>query len=282
MRSLHHEWFPQIHPEKFTKVTKLLRAFFIDEMGYMEVHPQNRLAILSACENPHSIASFDFERQNWPLPQTGQMTLEDYLLLYPEYNGFCCVTTSYRNEKTPESGRHHKIFPMFEFEMHGGFDKLLALESRLLEFLGFDVSKHFHGDYNMLANDYGVTEIDSATEMKIYNDHGPVVSILNFPEHSNPFWNMMRENGTAKKCDIILHGIETIGSAERSCDVDQMRKTFFSIEGGKYAEKLFKTFGEHRVVAELNEFLTHKFISRSGGGIGLTRLVRAMEMSGLL
>jgi len=61
-----------------------------------------------------------------------------------------------------------------------------------------------------------------------------------------------------------------------------MRTTFFSIEGGKYAEKLFDLFSYSRVMAELEEFLQNKFIPRVGGGIGITRLIRAMEMSKLI
>ncbi len=34
------------------------------------------------------------------------------------------------------------------------------------------------------------------------------------------------DGNTAKKMDVILGGMETIGSAERSCDVDMMRDTF--------------------------------------------------------
>jgi aspartyl/asparaginyl-tRNA synthetase len=87
---------------------------------------------------------------------------------------------------------------------------------------------------------------------------------------------------TARKIDVILHGQETIGSAERSCDKQQMRDTFFSIEEGKYAEKLFELFGKERVLEELDEFFNYDFIERSGGGIGITRLIRAMELEGLL
>ena len=61
-----------------------------------------------------------------------------------------------------------------------------------------------------------------------------------------------------------------------------MRDIFFSIEDGKYAEKLFELFGYGRVIDELNEFLSNKFIPRVGGGIGITRLIRAMELSNLL
>lgn len=273
--------YPQIDYKKYTKVTTLLRNFFINHKGFHEVHPQNRLAILSACENPHSIAKFAYDALDWPLPQTGQMTLEDYLLLHPEETGFVCVTTSYRNEKNPEPGRHHKIFPMFEFETHGTVKDLKELEIELLTYLGFTNIQE--GDYELTANVYGVKEIDSATEAKISKDISPVFLLTQFPEHTNPFWNMKRgEDGKANKIDVILHGQETIGSAERSCDVEQMRKVFFTIENNKYAEKLFDLFGYSRVIDELNTFLTHKFIPRVGGGIGLTRLVRAMELSNLI
>jgi aspartyl/asparaginyl-tRNA synthetase len=273
--------YPQIDYKKYTQVTTLLRNFFIKHKGFHEVHPQNRLAILSACENPHSIAKFSFDAKDWPLPQTGQMTLEDYLLLHPEETGFVCVTTSYRNEKNPEPGRHHKIFPMFEFETHGTIEDLKKLEIELLTYLGFQNIQE--GDYELTANAYGVKEIDSKTEAKISEDISNVFLLTQFPEHTNPFWNMKRgEDRKANKIDVILHGQETIGSAERSCDVDQMRTVFFTIENGKYAEKLFDLFGYSRVIDELNIFLTHKFIPRVGGGIGLTRLVRAMELSNLI
>ncbi len=90
------------------------------------------------------------------------------------------------------------------------------------------------------------------------------------------------EDNTSKKIDVILCGQETIGSAERSCDVEQMRKTFYSIEGGKYAEKLFDLFSHNRVMDELNEFLSYNFIPRVGAGVGITRLIRAMKIIGAL
>jgi hypothetical protein len=37
-------------------------------------------------------------------------------------------------------------------------------------------------------------------------------------------------------------------------------------------------FGKDRVEKELEEFLSHKFFKRFGGGIGMTRLARAYEM----
>jgi aspartyl/asparaginyl-tRNA synthetase len=86
----------------------------------------------------------------------------------------------------------------------------------------------------------------------------------------------------SKKIDVILCGQETIGSAERSCDKEQMRKNFFTIEDGKYSEKLFELFGEERVINELNEFLENDFFPRVGAGVGITRLIRAMELNNLI
>jgi hypothetical protein len=42
---------------------------------------------------------------------------------------------------------------------------------------------------------------------------------------------------------------------------------------------LFELFGKERVEKELEEFLSHDFFPRFGGGIGMTRLARAYELN---
>jgi len=81
---------------------------------------------------------------------------------------------------------------------------------------------------------------------------------------------------------VILHGIETIGSAERSTNPDEMRKSFMEISDGMYSDILFGQFGKKKVMQELDEFLSHKFFPRSGGGIGITRMIRALKLSGII
>ena len=71
--------------------------------------------------------------------------------------------------------------------------------------------------------------------------------------------------------------METIGSAERSTDVEQMRDTFHTITNGEYSELLFKLFGKERVEAELEKFLEFDFFPRTGGGIGMTRMIAALD-----
>ena len=274
--------------QDFHKCVQRLREFFTSK-GFIEVHTQKELSILAACEDPTTMATYNYSGNVWPLPQTGQMWLEHYLLDHPEEKGFFCLSTSFRNEPNPVPGRHDKIFPMFEFETKGGLETLIQLEKELLEFLGFSKDmypnkEYPEGDYDEVAKKYGVEELEHEHEDRLEKDHGPVYFLKNFPEITSPFWNMeLHEGGKhAKKVDVILHGIETIGSAERSCDKEAMRRTFNTISNGEYANTLYAQFTKERVQGELNEFLSKNFMQRCGGGVGMTRMIRAMKMSNLL
>lgn len=272
--------------KNFDAVVGKMRQFFRDVKGFKEVHTQNKLSILAACEDPQTIATYNYNGQVWPLPQTGQMWLEHYLLEHPEENGFFCVSTSYRNEPNPVEGRHDKIFPMFEFELKGGIDELRKVEQELLHFLGFRKidGEYPRGDYEDVCKKYDVDELEHEHEEQLETDHGPVFFLENFPERTSPFWNMrLHESGKhSNKIDVILHGMETIGSAERSTNTQDMEHMFRTISNGDYANTLYAQFSKERVENELNEFLQKKFFERSGGGIGVTRMIRAMKLSNLL
>ena len=264
-----------IDPQKFTKTVESLRFFFAQK-GFLEVHTQNRLSILAACEDPTNVTTYNYANQVWPLPQTGQMWLEYELLKDPKQKGFFCVSTSYRQEPNPIPGRHDLIFPMFEFEMPGNIENLESMEKELCHYMGF--GEVTGKEYSEWCWNYRTDVLDDTHEMKMHEDFGASL-IRNFPNHTSPFWNMARndDNYTSKKIDVILGGMETIGSAERSIDVDQMRDTFHTISEGKYASLLYDLFGKERVEKELNEFLEHDFIERVGGGIGVTRMISALD-----
>ena len=273
--------------KNFDTVVGKLRSFFRDVKGFKEVHTQNKLSILAACEDPQTIATYNYNGSVWPLPQTGQMWLEHYLLEHPEENGFFCVSTSFRNEPNPVPGRHDKIFPMFEFELKGNMEDLRQLEKELLEYLGFrknDEGVYPADDYDQICEKYGVDELEHEHEEKLEEDYGSVFFLENFPQRTSPFWNMkLQDNKThSNKIDVILHGVETIGSAERSSDKEAMTNMFHSISDGGYANTLYAQFGKERVEGELDEFLKNNFFERSGGGIGMTRMIRAMRLSNLL
>ena len=288
-----------ISPYDFTTVTHKMRSFF-DERGFLEVHTQNRLSILAACEDPTTVTTYEYTGNKWPLPQTGQMWLEYELLNNPDVPGFYCLSTSYRQEQNPVEGRHEMIFPMFEFEMPGTFDDLLKMESDLCTHLGFkcdhgraplDNIDFPGGNYLSMCGKYTASDniLTDYHESLMYKEYGDVFFLTHFPYTTSPFWNMKKSpiplstgGEAALKCDVIMGGMETIGSAERASDVDEMREQFHTISNGEYAQLLYNLFGKERVLKELDEFLQFDFIPRFGGGIGVTRMISAMRLANLI
>jgi aspartyl/asparaginyl-tRNA synthetase len=265
-----------INTKEYSSLVQKLREFFLQK-GFLEVPVQSRLSILAACEDPYTVRKFNWSGTDWPLPQTGQMWLEHELLSNPDEKGFFCISTSYRNEPNPIPGRHETIFPMFEFECKGGMEDLIQLEFDLLEHLGLDRPARLN--YDSICNDYNVSLLENTHEGIMCEEYGSSVSLEHFPERTSPFWNMKHGgDGIFNKVDIILFGQETIGSAERATDVNEMKHFFDTISDGGYKEKLYELFGKERVNKELDEYLSFDFFPRFGGGIGVTRLMRAMKL----
>jgi aspartyl/asparaginyl-tRNA synthetase len=259
-----------------------MRTFFLNR-NFIEVPAATSLSILAACENPFSIVTYNLTDENsndiiFPLQQTGQMELEKMLLANPKLDGVFCITTSYRDEKNPISHRHKKVFKMFEFEAKGDMNDLINLEKELLNYLGFGTP--IEVNYEDICSEYGnVPILEDEHEARMWKEKGPVISLQNFPLRTSPFWNMKEgDDGTYNKVDVILYGVETIGSAARSCDKETMKKLFYEISDGGYAGKLFELFGKERVEIELDEFLQYDFFNRFGAGIGISRLIRAYKL----
>lgn len=262
------------------------------QKNYLEVYPQTIRSIMAACEDPKTLRSFEFDGNIWPLSQTNQMNLEMILLTMPEQaDGIYCMTTSYRDEPNPVPGRHDKIFPMFEFEHKGDFDSLVKTLSELCVHLEFvdKVEDIPIFNYDELCEKYNVEYLETEHEHLLWKEFGDVVGIVNFPERTSPFWNMKTNDLKTysneqlfSKCDFIICGHETFGSASRSCDIEQMKNSFHTISDGMYADLLYKSFSKQRVEKELEDYLSLEMFERFGAGIGFTRLYRAMKLKGLI
>jgi aspartyl/asparaginyl-tRNA synthetase len=262
-------------------IIKKFRDFFQTKKKFVEVPAQSRLSILAACEDPETISTFNFNNIDYPLPQTGQMWLEYELLKNPEVPGVFCVTTSYRNEPNPIPGRHDKIFPMFEFESKGTVEDLKKLIVELVDHFG--LNKPVTCLYNDMCKKYNVDTLSAEHETQMLKEYGSVITLEKFPQRSHPFWNMKHVGDNIyNKIDVLLYGMETFGTAERSVDVAEMRKYFLTISDGSYAGLLFKKFGEKRVLEELDSYLSIPMFPRFGGGIGVTRMARALTLAGQL
>lgn len=266
----------------FTVVMRALTDFFTKK-GYVEDCTQNRLSICTGCEDPTNVSVHEYGGKIWPMIQTGQMWLEWTLLTDKRIKkGVYCRTTSYREEKNPVPDRHYQIFPMFEFESFGTKEDLKKLETELLIFLGYQAPTPV--DYEELATLYGQVTIENEHEARMCEEINVCCLLEDFPRHTNPFWNMAvdLETGKAKKIDVIMSGMETIGSAERSCDNEHMAKMFYELCDGKYHQLFFEKFGKDRTEAELQKFLELEKVPRFGGGIGMTRLIRSLKKEGLM
>ncbi len=265
-----------IKTKDYNSLVQKLREFFLHR-GFLEVPVQSRLSILAACEDPYTVKKFNWNGEDWPLPQTGQMWLEHELLSNPDEKGFFCISTSYRNEPNPIPGRHETIFPMFEFECKGNMNDLIQMEFDLLEYLGLDEPTRIY--YDNICSVYNTDILETEHETKMWEEFGPSVSLEHFPERTSPFWNMKHGgDGIFNKVDVILFGQETIGSAERATNVNEMKYYFNTISNGGYKNKLYELFGEKRVNEELNKYFLFDFFPRFGGGIGITRLLRALTL----
>jgi len=170
---------------------------------------------------------------------------------------------------------------MFEFEGKGDVNDLKLTERELLRHLGFE--EPISVNYKECCKKYNTDILEAEHEELMQRDYGNSISLEKFPMHSHPFWNMQYlGDNIFNKIDVILYGMETIGSAERSCNVEEMRVFFESVSNGNYKKLLFNKFTKERVMEELNEYLLLKMIPRYGGGIGITRMERAMKVSGLI
>ena len=49
-----------IDPKKYSETVDLLRSFFLSK-NFLEVHTQNRLSILAACEDPETVATYELQ-----------------------------------------------------------------------------------------------------------------------------------------------------------------------------------------------------------------------------
>ena len=49
----------------YNELVQKMRSFFL-ERGFIEVPTQSRLSILAACENQHSVKSFEYGGLVWP------------------------------------------------------------------------------------------------------------------------------------------------------------------------------------------------------------------------
>lgn len=258
----------------FHCVTKKIKDFF-EEKGWSEIYNQNRHSILT-CIDLDGIITYTYKGMTLPLPQSSEIWLDYELLQEPEIPGFFSISSSYN--------KHDGFLPKLEFVSKGSIEDLIKLESELLKHMGFDKEHDFTRDtYMNITNKYNIEKIENEDMIKLDEDYGPIFFLTDFPEHTSPFWNIERKNKKdSNKVDVIIHGEKTISSSEKSCDSIEMRRCFYTINDGGYANTLFDKFGQENVKKELELFFNSNFFQRYGGSIDITRLIKGLTKSQLI
>ena len=121
-----------VNPIDFNTIVVKLRKFFTSR-GFIELDMQSSQSTLTVCKNPDTICTYRSDTMTYPLPQTGQVLLDNMLLDNPSINGCFGITTRYIN---------NQCFPIFEFGSKGNMDSLINLENKLLQSLGFNMVRN--------------------------------------------------------------------------------------------------------------------------------------------
>jgi aspartyl/asparaginyl-tRNA synthetase len=282
---------PSINSKHYAYIIGKMRSY-CDKQGLTECYLNDIPSVLSACENIDTLATYYWDGIKYVCPQTSQLLLEIMALNdgKEKFKGYYNICNSFRAEKDISNIRYRTQFPLFEIEGPWNQSEMIQFQKGLIRELGI---LPWHGDdfpeinYADACEKYGVKEIGHDEEKRLCQDfNSPVVFLKDF-YCSESYWNMRKEGDFCKKVDVIIghpdvQPFETFGSAERSCNKDEMRQMFYTTSDGKYSKYLFDEFGKERVEKELNDYLNYDFFTRAGMGIGISRLVFACQSLGLL
>lgn len=287
-------WTPGVAPINIFKYNSLMKRMkeFCYKKQFVEMPAQNNnLQLVAACEDPFNVVMSKHQGEIWPEPQSAQMNEEFAIMHYPFVDGVFCISTSTRDEDRVDSDRYFYKFPMLEVEFWGKLSNLINFQKELLEYLGFGPRDSFPElYYTDLMKQYGVKELTHEHEDRMCKDYGPIVFLKQFPDFTDPYWNMnntdpedLRDPNIpcSDKVDGIFYGREASGGAQRSCDPKKMMENFEQIVNGEFAKMMYNKFGRIRVLSELESYHSLKFKVRSGVGFGISRVIRAVQLAGL-
>jgi len=289
---------------RYGTYTALLSEFLTQKNFKLVPSHLNQLEILAACENHKAIATTTLGGVKYPLPQTAQMLLEEYILT-TRLKRIFTYSISYRDEDVIDDNRHLRLFSMLEVESVGDFHTMIDFLSELCEwFYKEPIFVTYKEAQDILGITSTLTEDNETDLIKVileryntkYNSNVSdiIVALTNFPKETNPYFNMEYEDGNALKIDLLAlskstgKALEIGGFAQRSSDVTAIRERFYTQTNGDYVKTLFSLFGEDRVMTALDTYLNqiemftakpeNKNVARWGGGIGLARLLDTIEV----
>jgi len=259
--------------KRYNTVIHLLRQF-LDKLNFIELFTQNMLSILTVCDDPKTMCTFNYGGYVWPLPQSSIIWLEYELLKNPDFNGIYTVCTTYKNDPNYTKKISENIFeadivtPKFEFLTFGQYSDIILIITNLLQELGF-LDKYTFVNYNQIAKRRGSSDLDiddvAPTKVVTVVEHVPVQK-----------WGMKY----ISKVYILQKEIMTF--AEHLTNSNELLETFLTLDDGHLSEYLYAQFSKERVDNELFKFINTRGKTTVSCSIDIPILMNVMHELNLL
>lgn len=253
--------------KRYNTVIHLLRKF-LDKLNFIELFTQNKLGILTICDDPKAMCTFNYGGYVWPLPQSSIIWLEHELFTNPDLAGIYTVCTTYKNDPNYSKKKSDNILeadvvvPNFEFVTFGEYSEIILLVVNLLQELGF-LEKYTFVNYNQLVKRHGSTNLSidvlAPTKGVTFVEHVP-----------NQKWGMKY---TSK---VYIYQTEILSFSEHLKDSNDLLETFFTLDNGHLSEYLYAQFSKERVDKELFNFINTRGKTVVSCSINIPNLMNVM------
>lgn len=263
--------------KKYSNIINIIRKFF-NKQNFIEIHTQNKLSLLCACDEYKLMCTFNYGGYVWPLPQSSLILLYYDLLKYSHLPGIYTICTSYKNDPNYTKSNADNVFeadivkPLFECITFGKYIDIYKTIIELFEELGFSNSTYKFLKYTDIAKRRGVKIVSLNDELEISSDIMDIVFLENIPTLK---WGMKQ---TSK---VIVNKLEILTFSEHLKEPHDIIESFLTVDNGQLSEYLFSQFSKERIEDELYKFAELKpknVVSCSINIINLSIIMNKLNM----
>lgn len=253
--------------KRYNTVIHLLRQF-LDKLNFIELFTQNKLSILTICDDPKAMCTFNYGGYIWPLPQSSVIWLEYELLKNSDLIGIYTVCTTYKNDPNYTKKNSENVFeadivtPKFEFVTFGQYSDIIVIVVNLLQDLGF-ITKYTFTNYNQVAKRRGSEDLS-------VDDIAPTKDVT-FVEHVP-----VQKWGMKYTSKVYINQKEILTFAEHLTDSNELLETFLTLDNGHLSDYLYAQFSKERVDDELFKFINTRGKTTVSCSIDIPNLMNVM------
>lgn len=254
--------------KRYNIVIHRLREF-CDKLNFIELFTQNKLGILTVCDDPKAMCTFNYGGYVWPLPQSNIIWLEHELLTNQDLTGIYSICTMYKNDPDYTKKNIENVFeadivtPKFEFVTFGQYSDIIATIVNLLRELGF-LEKYVFTNYNHIAKRRGSKELT-------IDDLAPSKQVT-FVEYIP-----IKKWGMKYTTKVYIQQKEILVLSEHLTESNELLETFLTLDDGHLSNYLYAQFSKERVDDELFKFINTRGKPTVSCSIHIPNLMNVMH-----